>query len=74
LTWLDGLTLETIVVHTKAGSSLKGLKLAVFDDCIVLRDAMLLEEAGPVMLDGEIPIPRESVDFMQNIRHVEPQA
>jgi hypothetical protein len=36
--WLDALTLETVIVHTDS-ASFKGLKAAVHDDCIVLRDA-----------------------------------
>jgi hypothetical protein len=72
LTWLDGLDLSTVIVHTKAGSSIRGLKSAVYDDCIVLRDAALLEEEGSlVMLDGDIPIPRESIDFMQRVGPVQ---
>jgi hypothetical protein len=67
LTWLADLTLDTVIVHTKAGSSIKGLLGAVYDDCIVLRDAALLEEGGIVILDGDVPIPRESVDFMQRV-------
>jgi hypothetical protein len=67
VTWLDALTLSTVIVHTKSGSSIKGLKAAVYDDCIVLRDAVLLEPEAQVLLDGDVPIPRENVDFMQLI-------
>lgn len=66
MTWLDGLTLETVIVHTtNDGPSLKGLKYAVHEDCIVLRDAVALNEAGMTALDGEIAVPRERVLFMQ---------
>lgn len=67
MSWLDDLTFETVVVHTKAGTSLRGLKATVHDDGILLREACLMEETGVVMLDGEPFIPRESVDFMQII-------
>lgn len=66
MTWLDALTLETVVVHmTHDGPSLKGLKVAVHDDCIVLRDAYALGEEPISVLDGEIVVPKERVLFMQ---------
>lgn len=65
MTWLDALTLDTVVVHLKSGTSIKGLKLAVHDDGIVLRDAMVLETEGVQMLNGTPFVPRESVDWMQ---------
>ena len=63
-TWLDELTLSTVIVHTKAGPSLKGLKAAVHDDCIVLRDAFVLDDA-PSLLNGDVVIPREQVLMLQ---------
>jgi hypothetical protein len=63
--WLDDLTFSTVIVHTKDGQSLKGLKAAVHDDALVLRDVMLLQDSGPVMLNGVVPIPRENLSFMQ---------
>jgi hypothetical protein len=68
--WLDDLTLSTVVVHLTDGQSMKGLKAAVYDDCIVLRDAMMLAEEGNFLLDGLIPIPRERVLFMQMVEAV----
>jgi hypothetical protein len=65
LTWLDGLTLETIVVHTKDGLSFKGLKAYVHDDGIGLREAVLLEDTGVVDLNDPPFIPRENVSFVQ---------
>ncbi len=65
MTWLAALTLETVIVHTTSGPSVKGLKAAVHDDCIVLRDAVLLEDTGVAVLDGDIAVPREQVAFMQ---------
>lgn len=67
MTWLDALTLDTVVVHLKSGTSIKGLKFAVHDDGIVLRDAAVLETEGVQMLNGTPFIPRESVDWMQMI-------
>jgi hypothetical protein len=65
VTWLDALTLETVIVHTRTGASIKGLRAAVHDDCIVLREAMVLEPESQVLVDGELVVPRENVDFMQ---------
>lgn len=64
MAWLDALTLSTVIVHTQYGMSFKGLKQAVYDDCIVLRDAMVLDE-GADLLDGQVIVPREAVAFMQ---------
>jgi len=44
---------------------LKGVQVAVHDDCIVLRDAMVLEDESTAILNGEIVVPRERVLFMQ---------
>jgi DNA-binding cell septation regulator SpoVG len=68
VTWLDGLVLDTVIVHTKGGQSLKGLRAAVYDDCLVLRDVSVLEPEGNVLLDGLVSVPRENVDFMQLIQ------
>lgn len=66
MTWLDDITLQTVLVHlTDNGPSIKGLKAAVHDDCLVLRDPLVLEESGSTLLDGECVIPRERVLFMQ---------
>ena len=67
MSWLDDLTLDTVVVHTKTGTSIKGLKRAVYSDGIVLKDASILEEEGIVTLDGDQFVPRENVNFMQLI-------
>lgn len=64
MTWLDALTMETVVVHTTDGTSLKGVRSAVHDDCLVLRDVIVLGEEDAV-LNGEIVVPRERVSFMQ---------
>jgi hypothetical protein len=66
--WIVSLTLETVIVHTKdSGPSLKGVLAAVHADCLVLRDAMLLEPESQVVLDGSVVVPRSNVDFMQRI-------
>jgi hypothetical protein len=66
MAWLTDLTLETVIVHTVGdGPSLKGVKAAVHDDCLVLKDAFVLEPEGGTMLNGDLVIPREQVLFMQ---------
>lgn len=65
MTWLDDVTLSTVLVHQHDGLSLRGLRYAVYDDCIVLRDAVLVEQESQEPLKGLIVIPRENVSFMQ---------
>ena len=65
MTWLDGLTLETVIVHTRDGQSFKGIKSVVHDDCLVLRDALLLDDQESSVLNGLIAVPREQVSFLQ---------
>ena len=66
MTWLDDLTLDTVIVHTRDGMSFKGLKSSVYDDSLVLSEARVLEDDGvSKILDGEIAIPREQVHFVQ---------
>ncbi len=66
MTWLDDLTLETVIVHTCDGMSFKGIKSSVYDDAVVLRDARMLEDEGmSSIINGEIAIPRERVHFIQ---------
>ena len=68
MSWLDGVTFDTIIVHTvNDGPSLKAPKVAVMDDCLVLRDAVLLQPEQTDMLAGEIVIPREKVLFVQKV-------
>lgn len=68
MTWLDDVTLETVIVHTRDGMSLKGLKASVYDDCLVLKEARVLEDEGvSSVLNGEVVVPRERVHFIQRI-------
>lgn len=66
MTWLDDLTLETVIVHTRDDMSFRGLKSSVYDDCLVLKEARVLEGEGvSSVLNGEVVIPRERVHFIQ---------
>lgn len=61
-TWLDGLEMNTVIVHTvNNGPSFKGIRRAVYDDGLVLHQAMMLEETGSVVIDGDYFIPRAQV-------------
>ena len=69
MTWLDDLTLDTVIVHTTDGMSFKGIKSTVYDDALVLRDARMLEADGiSSIIDGEVAVPREKVHFVQILR------
>jgi hypothetical protein len=66
MTWLDDLTLDTVIVHTRDGMSFRGLKSSVYDDVLVLKEARVLEDEGmSTVLNGDVAIPRERVHFIQ---------
>lgn len=66
MTWLDDLALDTVIVHTTEGDSFRGLKSSVYDDCLVLKEARVLEDEGmSQVINGEVLIPREKVHFLQ---------
>lgn len=77
--WLQDVEMSTVIVLTKGDTSFKGLKRAVHDDCIVLHQAMVLQEE-PVgghttaMIDGDLVIPREQVLGIQLITVAEAAA
>jgi hypothetical protein len=64
--WLADITLETVLVHVEGAPSMKGLKSAVHDDCLVLREVLVLhEDDAAEQLGGLVVIPRERVMFIQ---------
>lgn len=65
MTWLDDVTMDTIIVHLDGAPSVKGLSAAVHDDCLLMRDAVVLDDAS--LLGGDLIIPRERVLFIQRI-------
>jgi len=67
MTWLDELTLNTVIVHTTDGMSFRGLKRGVYDDALMLWQAAVVEDSGVTMLDGDVIIPREKVHFIQAV-------
>ena len=68
MTWLDDVTLDTVVVHIENGPSMRGLKQTVHDDCLVLRDVLAYnEDDAPAQLDGLQVISRERILFIQKV-------
>jgi hypothetical protein len=66
MTWLDDLKLNTVIVHLRDnGPSLKGLRVAVYDDGLVLEQVMNLDVDPLVVEDGTHFIPRERVERIQ---------
>lgn len=64
MTWLDDLTLSTVIVHIQDGPSIRGLKRAVYDDGLLLSDAVTLTDP-PEQLNGLHFVPRERVVLIQ---------
>ena len=66
--YLKDLEAETVVVHTRDGSSIRGVLLAVHSDVYVLRHAAYLNGDGSkVAIDGEALVPLGRVGFIQRI-------
>lgn len=64
MTWLDDLTLDTLIVHIEDGPSLRGLKAAVYDDGLLLKEVVTLGEQQE-QLNGLHFVPRERVVLIQ---------
>jgi hypothetical protein len=48
--------------------SFRGLKASVYDDCLVLMEARVLEDEGmSKIINGEVVIPRDRVHWLQVI-------
>lgn len=66
MTWLDDLQLNTVIVERDGGPSLRGLKVAVYDDGILLRQVAVDDgESGWASIDGEHFTPRPQVIGIQ---------
>lgn len=61
---------ETVVVHLKSGSSIRGVLVAAHRDVVVLRHASALSSTGSVSIDGEAVISRDNVDWTQRLTEV----
>ncbi len=67
MTWLDALTFDTVVVHqVEQLPSLKATLTVVHDDCLVLRDVLVMWDTdAPQQLQGLYIVPREKVMGIQ---------
>ena len=66
--YLKKLEAETVVMHTRDGSSIRGVLLAVHSDVYVLRHAAYLNGDGStVAIDGEALVPVTRTAFIQRI-------
>ena len=66
--YLKDVVAETVVVHTTADASLRGVLVAAYADVLVLRAAAYLNADGStVAVDGEALVPRSRVAFIQRI-------
>lgn len=66
MAWLSDLTLDTVIVHiVNGGPSLRGNKVAVYNDGILLSDVVNLDVEPLVAEDGHQLIPREQIERVQ---------
>lgn len=65
--YIDSLTRRTVLVHTKSGKSFKGVLSETYIDCIVLVLTKLYVEDRETLIDGEVGIQRQDIDFFQVI-------
>lgn len=66
MTWLDDLTLASVIVHSRDnGPSYRGNVQAVYDDGVLLADVVNLDEPGMVVEAGSSFIPREQIARVQ---------
>ena len=58
---------QTVIVNLVSGTSVRGVLMAVYRDCIVLRHASAAPNGARelVDVDGEQAIPRGNVDWIQ---------
>jgi hypothetical protein len=67
LRFLPRLARETVVVHTLSGTSLRGVLVASYRDCLVLAHATYLGTDTTIKVDGESVIPREQIAWIQRL-------
>lgn len=66
MTWLDDLTLDTVIIHTlHGGPSYKGVKRAVYDDGLVLDDVVNLDIDPLIVEAGSSFFPRDQIHRVQ---------
>jgi hypothetical protein len=66
VTWLEELRLSSVIVHVKQGGpSLRANVEAVYDDGVLLRDVVNLDEDAQVVEAGTQFVPRENIERIQ---------
>lgn len=66
MTWLDDLTLASVIVHVvNGGPSFRGNTAAVYDDGVLLRDVVNLDEDAQVVEAGTRFFLRERIESIQ---------
>lgn len=64
--WMRGLVMETVIVHTDAGLSYEGLLVLEHEKGIILRNPKLLDEnRAPTPMAGELWLAKEKVHGVQ---------
>lgn len=64
--WMRGLVMETVIVHTDAGLSYEGLLVLEHEKGLILRNPMLLDDQrSPTPMAGELWLAREKVHGVQ---------
>lgn len=65
--YLDTVERARVVVHTIGGSSIEGVLVGLYTDCLVLAHASALSGSGRLAIDGEPIIERRNVDWIQKL-------
>lgn len=65
--YIDSIARETVVVHHRDGTSMRGVLMAVHRDCIVLAHASVLGAEANTPIDGEAVIERAQVSWLQRL-------
>lgn len=66
--WLNRQLTHTVVVHTTAKESLRGVLVGVYSDCLVIAHAYYLHADGTrTEVDGEAIVPRPQVAWIQKL-------
>jgi hypothetical protein len=64
--WMRGLVMETVIVHTDAGLSYEGLLVLEHEKGLILRNPKLLDEQrSPTPMAGELWLSKEKVHGVQ---------
>lgn len=67
--WLNKQLTHTVIVHTTAKESLRGVLVGVYQDCLVLAHAYYLRsDSAPDEIDGEAVVPRAQVAWIQKLQ------